>query len=230
MAKVWTRIRETIERHGSAGASERRRRRRLGAARNRRPHRAAAGRRIFRHHRRRPPGIRGDCGGARGACGRTRQADFRDWPLGPNLGQCCGGMVKTLTETFDATDLAAVRRLEEAERAGAFATHSRSMARAASRARSRRRTPAANSRRSACAPSRRWRSASNSAKSPRRCCCSAPAMSAAPWCWRWRRCRSLCTGSTASPDQFPQHVPQNVVTIRTDAVERELGRARRATP
>ena len=35
------------------------------------------------------------------AAGRGK-AQFRDWPLGPNLGQCCGGMVKTLTETFDA--------------------------------------------------------------------------------------------------------------------------------
>ena len=57
--------------------------------------------------------------GGRGA------AQFRDWPLGPNLGQCCGGMVKTLTETFDRDDLAAVRRLEEAEKAGAFVTASR---------------------------------------------------------------------------------------------------------
>ena len=57
------------------------------------------------------------------AAGRGK-AEFRDWPLGPNLGQCCGGMVKTLTETFDANDLVAVQRLEEAERAGAFATQS----------------------------------------------------------------------------------------------------------
>jgi hypothetical protein len=39
-------------------------------------------------------------------------AQFRDWPLGPNLGQCCGGMVKTLTETFDSGDLPAVRRAD----------------------------------------------------------------------------------------------------------------------
>ena len=52
-------------------------------------------------------------------------AEFRDWPLGPNLGQCCGGMVRTLTETFDAADLAAVRRFEEMEKSGAFATASR---------------------------------------------------------------------------------------------------------
>ena len=32
-------------------------------------------------------------------------AQFRDWPLGPNLGQCCGGIVQALTETFDRRDL-----------------------------------------------------------------------------------------------------------------------------
>ena len=39
-------------------------------------------------------------------------AQFRDWPLGPNLGQCCGGMVRTLTETFDVGDLLTVRRFK----------------------------------------------------------------------------------------------------------------------
>src|SRR5690242_16216594 len=28
-------------------------------------------------------------------------ASVRVWPLGPNLGQCCGGSVTTLIETFD---------------------------------------------------------------------------------------------------------------------------------
>ena len=35
----------------------------------------------------------------------------RDWPLGPDLGQCCGGHVTTLTETFSAADLPALRDL-----------------------------------------------------------------------------------------------------------------------
>ena len=34
-------------------------------------------------------------------------------------------MVRTLTETFDVNDLTAVRRLEEAEKAGAFVAESR---------------------------------------------------------------------------------------------------------
>lgn len=46
----------------------------------------------------------------------------RDWPLGPDLGQCCGGHVTTLTETFDAVDLPALRDLAARERRpGAFA-------------------------------------------------------------------------------------------------------------
>lgn len=55
------------------------------------------------------------------AAGR-RNAEFRDWPLGPNLGQCCGGAVTLLTETFDSSDLNAVRSLEAAERNGPFGT------------------------------------------------------------------------------------------------------------
>ncbi len=58
------------------------------------------------------------------AAGRGK-AEFRDWPLGPNLGQCCGGMVKTLTETFDASDLAAAAAARSSRAGGAFATESR---------------------------------------------------------------------------------------------------------
>lgn len=46
----------------------------------------------------------------------------RDWPLGPDLGQCCGGHVTTLTETFGADDLPALRDLAAREQQpGAFA-------------------------------------------------------------------------------------------------------------
>jgi xanthine dehydrogenase accessory factor len=47
------------------------------------------------------------------------------WPLGPNLGQCCGGSVTILVETLDEGDLEWVRRLAAAEEAGTFATVSR---------------------------------------------------------------------------------------------------------
>src|SRR6202047_2413360 len=57
----------------------------------------------------------------------TLAASLRVWPLGPNLGQCCGGSVTTLIETFDAGDLDRVRELAAAEEAGPFVTLSRMM-------------------------------------------------------------------------------------------------------
>src|SRR5579864_2425188 len=125
MAKVWARIRETIERHGAAGLLSV-----VGAAGS--VPRETGARIVLRPD----GGFYGSIGGgrleyeaiaaARAALRDGRgQAQFRDWPLGPNLGQCCGGLVKTLTETFDMRDMPAVRRLEEAEKAGAFVTLSR---------------------------------------------------------------------------------------------------------
>jgi xanthine dehydrogenase accessory factor len=55
----------------------------------------------------------------------TPAASMHVWPLGPNLGQCCGGSVTTLIETFDAGDLDSIRELEGAEQAGPFVTISR---------------------------------------------------------------------------------------------------------
>jgi xanthine dehydrogenase accessory factor len=52
-------------------------------------------------------------------------ASVQVWPLGPNLGQCCGGLVTTLVETFDAGDLDDVRKFAAAEAAGPFAAISR---------------------------------------------------------------------------------------------------------
>src|SRR6202034_4480194 len=125
MAKVWARIRETIERHGSAALVSV-----VGAAGS--VPRESGARIVLRPD----GGFFGTIGGGRLeyeaiaaartalAAGRGKAA-FRDWPLGPNLGQCCGGMVKTLTETFDANDLEAAGRLREAGEAGAFATYSK---------------------------------------------------------------------------------------------------------
>jgi xanthine dehydrogenase accessory factor len=45
--------------------------------------------------------------------------------LGPHLGQCCGGRVEWLIETFDLSDLDDLSRLAEAERAGPFVTRAR---------------------------------------------------------------------------------------------------------
>jgi xanthine dehydrogenase accessory factor len=52
-------------------------------------------------------------------------ASIRVWPLGPNLGQCCGGSVTTLIETFDPADLTQIRKLAAAEETGPFVTLSR---------------------------------------------------------------------------------------------------------
>jgi xanthine dehydrogenase accessory factor len=125
MAKVWARIRDTIERHGSAGL--------LSVIDTAGSVPRESGARVVL----RPDGgFFGTIGGGRLeyeaitearallASGRGK-AQFRDWPLGPNLGQCCGGMVRTLTETFDDSDLPTVRRLEAAEAAGEFETDDR---------------------------------------------------------------------------------------------------------
>jgi xanthine dehydrogenase accessory factor len=48
-------------------------------------------------------------------------ARFVDQALGPDLGQCCGGRVTVLIETFDRRDVAALQDLARAEREGAGA-------------------------------------------------------------------------------------------------------------
>jgi xanthine dehydrogenase accessory factor len=125
MAKVWGRIRETLAQHGNAAL--------LSVIDTAGSVPRESGARIVLQPN---GGFFGTIGGGRLeyeaiaearellASGRGK-ALFRDWPLGPNLGQCCGGMVRTLTETFDTSDLATVRRLEDAEAAGEFETESR---------------------------------------------------------------------------------------------------------
>jgi xanthine dehydrogenase accessory factor len=50
---------------------------------------------------------------------------LRAWPLGPDLGQCCGGRVTTLTEIFSPADRAIVADLATREAAGRFDTLTR---------------------------------------------------------------------------------------------------------
>ena len=224
MAKVWARIRETIERHGKAGLLSV-----VGAAGS--VPRETGARIVLQPD----GGFYGTIGGgrleyeaiaiARAALAAGRGAAIiRDWPLGPNLGQCCGGAVKTLTETFDATDLLALRRLEEAEKAGAFVAASR----IDGGGRIARRIADADTR-----PDETQRPFDPKSFQEHFGEATTPvllfgaghvgravvlALAPLPFSLRWIDSRA---------DQFPQYVPQNVVTVRTDAVEDELEQAPR---
>jgi xanthine dehydrogenase accessory factor len=226
MAKVWARIRETIERHGAAGLLSV-----VGAAGS--VPRESGARIVLQPD----GGFYGSIGGgrleyeaiaaARGALKAGRgAAQFRDWPLGPNLGQCCGGLVKTLTETFDRRDLVAVRRLEEAEKAGAFVTVS--SVEDGGRVK-RALVPPTSGKRADAAIDASVKTPFNEHFGE----LTTPvllfgaghvgravvlALAPLPFAVRW------IDGRT---DQFPQYVPQNVVTVRTDAVESELAEAPR---
>ena len=156
------------------------------------------------------------------AAGRGR-AQFRDWPLGPNLGQCCGGMVKTLTETFDAKRSCGGAPLRGGGESRRVRRHSRL---------------AEDGRivRTLAPPNRRRRQRSDGYTFDKTSFhesfgeVTTPvllfgaghvgravvlALAPLPFAVRWIDSR---------PDQFPQYVPQNVVTVRTDAVARELDR------
>ena len=224
MAKVWARIRESIERHGKAGLLSV-----VGAAGS--VPRETGARIVLQPD----GGFYGTIGGgrleyegiavARGALAAGRGAAIiRDWPLGPNLGQCCGGAVKTLTETFDATDLLALRRLEEAEKAGAFVADSR----IDGGGRIARRIANADTR-----PDETQRPFDPKSFQEHFGEATTPvllfgaghvgravvlALAPLPFGVRWIDSRA---------DQFAQYVPQNVVTVRTDAVEDELEQAPR---
>jgi xanthine dehydrogenase accessory factor len=224
MAKVWARIRETIERHGRAGLLSV-----VGSAGS--VPRGSGARIVLQPD----GGFFGTIGGGRLeyeaiasaraalAAGRGR-AQFRDWPLGPNLGQCCGGMVKTLTETFDASDLPAVRRLEAAEQAGAFATASR-LDDDGRIARSLLPPDAAAAQRDASFATMAFHEKFGEATTPVLLFGAGHvgravvlALAPLPFGVRWIDGRA---------DQFPQYIPQNVVTVCTDAADRELATAPR---
>lgn len=222
MAKIWTRIRETIERHGSAALLS------VIDAAGSVPRESGA--RIVLQP---DGGFFGTIGGgrleyeaiarARAALARGRgPAEFRDWPLGPNLGQCCGGRVRTLTETFDEADLAAVRHFEEAEMSGAFATVSRLDDNGRIT-----RTLVAHA--DAEMPSAFDKTAFHERFGE----ASTPvllfgaghvgravvlALAPLPFTVRWIDSRQ---------DQFPQHVPQNAVTACTGDLDHELAQAPR---
>ena len=226
MAKVWTRIRDTIERHGSAALLSV-----VGAAGS--VPRETGARIVLQPD----GGFFGSIGGGRLeyeaiaaarstlAAGRGK-AQFRDWPLGPNLGQCCGGLVKTLTETFDRNDLPTIGRLAEAERAGAFATRSR-LDEDGRIARTIVALDGANPRTASAASfaAMPFDEQFGELTTPVLLFGAGHvgravvlALAPLPFSVRWIDSRA---------DQFPQHVPQNVATVCTDAVERELADAPR---
>ena len=65
-------------------------------------------------------------GAARDALSRSAPAATLDrFTLGPDLGQCCGGSVRLLTEVFDRDRLGEVRALAAREAAGPFVTRGR---------------------------------------------------------------------------------------------------------
>jgi xanthine dehydrogenase accessory factor len=226
MAKVWSRVRETIERHGTAGLVSV-----IGSAGS--VPRETGARIVLQPD----GGFFGTIGGgrleyeaiaaARAALSTGRgKAQFRDWPLGPNLGQCCGGMVKTLTETFDASDLAMVRHFEEAERAGAFAAESRlGEAGRIARVLAPPGTGGKRAGRAAAVDKAAFTEWFGEATTPVLLFGAghvgrAVVLALAPLAFsvRWIDGR---------PDQFPQYVPQNVVAVCTDAADRELDEAPR---
>jgi xanthine dehydrogenase accessory factor len=226
MADVWTRIRETIERYGNAALVS------VTAAAGSAPREPGA--RIVL----RPDGaFFGTIGGgrleyevlaqARAALAAGRNAaQLRDWPLGPNLGQCCGGMVTTLIETFDDSDLATVRQLEAAEKSGVFTVAScvgddgRIV-----------RTPAepaaVNPTKTGKGKKRRGKLSFHEefGKAAKQVLLFGAghvgralvlALAPLPFAVRWIDSRH---------DQFPQYVPQNVVTVRTADIDLELAQA-----
>jgi xanthine dehydrogenase accessory factor len=225
MTKVWARIRDTIDRHGLAGLVS------VIDVDGSTPREAGA-RLVVQPD----GGFFGTIGGGRLefeaiaavraalAKGRGR-AEFRNWPLGPNLGQCCGGRVRTLTETFDARDAATVRRLADAEQSGAFVTMSRvgdddRIARVVA--------PHAGADAPTHAVKRGFETTGFREQFGET---TTPvilfgaghvgravvlALAPLPFAVRWIDSR---------PDQFPHYVPPNVVTVRTDDAEGELAEA-----
>jgi xanthine dehydrogenase accessory factor len=147
-------------------------------------------------------------------------ASIRVWPLGPNLGQCCGGSVTTLIETFDPADLAQIRKLAAAEEAGPFVT----LSRMTEDGRIKREILDAAARIeggefAAERFSEKFGDVRNTvllfgAGHVGRAIVLA--LSQLPFSVRWIDSR---------PRQFPPYVPSNVITVRTDEPEREIDAA-----
>ena len=151
----------------------------------------------------------------------TPLASLRVWPLGPNLGQCCGGSVTTLIETFDTADLSEIRKLAAAEEAGPFVALSR-MTDAGRIVRKILDRPPGDGGARAFSAERfveqfgEVREAVLLFGSGHVGRAVVLALSQLAFSVRWIDSRS---------DQFPDYVPANVVTVRTDEPEREIDSA-----
>ena len=152
----------------------------------------------------------------------TPVASVRVWPLGPNLGQCCGGSVTTLIETFDAGDLDRVRGLAAAEEAGPFVSISRMTAQ------DRVEREILNGDVDAAedeASSIKQRFVERFGEARKTVLLFGAghvgravvlALSQLPFSVRWIDTRE---------DHFPDYVPANVIPVRTEAPEREIDAA-----
>ena len=153
---------------------------------------------------------------------QTPAASVRVWPLGPNLGQCCGGSVTTLIETFETSDLERVGELVAAEEAGVFATISRMTAQGRI---AREILDGGADRAEAAKGPIEQRFVERFGEVQKTVLLFGAghvgravvlALSQLPFSVRWIDTRE---------GHFPDHVPANVITIRTDAPERELDAA-----
>lgn len=116
--KTWSTILKSIEEHGTAVLVT------LARVEGSSPREEGA------HMIVTPEGFHGTIGGgtlewkamaaAQKALGRPAGKSSAQYSLGPDLGQCCGGRVTLLTETFDASSLPQLQELAERESKGAF--------------------------------------------------------------------------------------------------------------
>jgi xanthine dehydrogenase accessory factor len=144
------------------------------------------------------------------------------WPLGPNLGQCCGGSVTTLIEPFDAGDLDSIGELAAREEAGPFVSISRMTA----QNRIEREVVDGNidaAEEEAGSIKQRFVERFGEARKTVLLFGAGHvgravvlALSQLPFSVRWIDTRA---------DHFPDYVPANVITVRTDAPEREIDAA-----
>lgn len=154
--------------------------------------------------------------------GATPLASMRVWPLGPNLGQCCGGSVTTLIEIFDAGDLDRIRELAVIEEAGPFVTLSR-MTEQGRIAREILERDADSAGPGESPAGQRFVERFGEARKTVLLFGAGHvgravvlALSQLPFSVRWIDTRA---------DQFPDYVPANVMSVRTDAPEREIDAA-----